>query len=92
VLELFICKIEVKIVLRWLFLSTTGNGVLAIFHTKQVESGFEFLEKLAYTCSFIKFGTPPHFSFHKSWLTKSFGCPPTFTYHGGVPFLEVIMV
>jgi hypothetical protein len=65
----------------------TGNGVLAIFHTKQVESGSEFFEKLAHTCSFIKFGTPPHFSFHKPWLTESFRCPPTFTYHGGVPFL-----
>jgi hypothetical protein len=27
-------------------LSTTGNGVLAIFHNKQVESGSEFFEKL----------------------------------------------
>jgi hypothetical protein len=27
---------------RWLSLSTNGNGVLAIFHTKQVESGSEF--------------------------------------------------
>jgi hypothetical protein len=93
VLELFICKIEIKNCFeRWLFLSTTGNGVLAIFHTKQVESGSEFFEKLAHTCSFIKFDTPPHFSFHKPWLTESFGCPPTFTYHGGIPFLEVTMV
>jgi hypothetical protein len=61
-------------------LSTTGNGVLAIFHTKQVESGSEFFEKLAHLYSFIKFGTPPHFSFHKPWLTESYGCPPTFTY------------
>jgi hypothetical protein len=39
VLEIFICKTEVKICLeRWLFLSTTGNGVLAIFHTKQVRA------------------------------------------------------
>jgi hypothetical protein len=66
----------------------TSNGVLAIFHTKQVESGSEFFEKLAYSCSFIKFGTPPHFSFHKPWLTESFGCPPTFTYHGRVPFFR----
>jgi hypothetical protein len=35
VLELFICKIEIKNCFeRWLFLSTNGNGVLAIFHTK----------------------------------------------------------
>jgi hypothetical protein len=66
-------------------LSTTGNEVLAIFHTKQVESGFEFFEKLAQLCSFIKLGTPTHFSFHKTWLTDSIGCAPTFTYHG-VPF------
>jgi hypothetical protein len=47
VLELFICKTEIKTVLRGgCSLSTTGNGVLAIFHTKQVESGSEFLEKL----------------------------------------------
>jgi hypothetical protein len=97
VLELFICKIEIKNCFeRWLFLSTTGNGVPAIFHTKQVESSSEFFEKLAHTCSFIKFGTPPHFSFHKPWVTEFFGCPPTFTYHGGVPFsflfLEVTMV
>jgi hypothetical protein len=44
-------------------------------------------EILALCCSFIKLGTPPHFSFHKLWLTDSIGCPPTFTYHGGVPFL-----
>jgi hypothetical protein len=31
---------------RWLFLSTTGNGVLAIFHIKQVESGSKFLKIL----------------------------------------------
>jgi hypothetical protein len=97
VLELFICKTEIKKYFeRWLFLSTTGNGVLAIFHTKQVESGSEFFEKLAYLCSFIKLGTPPHFSFHKPWLIESFGCPPTFTYHGGVSFflffLKVTMV
>jgi hypothetical protein len=74
VLELFICKIEIKICFeRWLFLSTTGNGVLAIFHTKQVESGSEFFEKLAHTCSFISFGTPPYFSFHKPWQTESSG-------------------
>jgi hypothetical protein len=37
VLELFICKIEIKIGFeRWLFLSTIGNGVLTIFNTKQV--------------------------------------------------------
>jgi hypothetical protein len=70
----------------------TGNGVLAIFHTKQVESGSEFFEKLAHLCSFIKFGTPPHFSFYKPWLTDSIGCPPTFTYDGGVPFFKVTMV
>jgi hypothetical protein len=87
VLELFICKTEIKICFeRWLFMSKTGNGVLVIFHTKQVESGSEFFEKLAHWCSFIKLGTPPHFSFHKPWLTDSIGCPPTFTYHGGVPF------
>jgi hypothetical protein len=35
VLELFICKIEIKNCFeRWLFLSTNGNGVLVIFHTK----------------------------------------------------------
>jgi hypothetical protein len=76
-------------------LSTTGNGVLATFHTKQVERGSEFFEKLAHTFSSIKFGTPLDFSFHKPWLTGSFGCLPTFTYHGGVPFfffLEVTMV
>jgi hypothetical protein len=27
-----------------LFLSTNGNGVLVIFHTKQAESGSEFLK------------------------------------------------
>jgi hypothetical protein len=47
----------------------------------------KFWEKLAHLCSFIKLGTPPHFSFHKPWLTNSIGCPPTFTYHGWVPFL-----
>jgi hypothetical protein len=37
VLELFFCKTEIKICFeRWLFLSTTGNGVLTIFHTKQL--------------------------------------------------------
>jgi hypothetical protein len=71
----------------------TDSGVLAIFHTKQVESGSEILKKLAFACSFIKFGTPPHFSFHKPWLTEFFGCLPTITYHGGVPFFKkVIMV
>jgi hypothetical protein len=45
VLELFIFKTEIKKCFeRWLFLSTNGNGVLAIFHTKQVESGSEFLK------------------------------------------------
>jgi hypothetical protein len=93
VLELFICKTEIKILLRGGYsLSTTGNEVLAIFHTKQVESGSEFFEKLAHTCSFIKLDTPPHFYFHKPWLTESFGCPPTFTYHGGVPFFLFIKV
>jgi hypothetical protein len=49
-LELFIYKIEIKIVLRGrCSLSTTDNGVLAIFHTKQVESGSEFFEKLAHS-------------------------------------------
>jgi hypothetical protein len=72
-------------------LSTTGNGVLAIFHTKQVESVFDFFEKLAHTCSFIKFGSPLHFFFHKPWLNESFGCPPTFTYHGGVPFIFIFL-
>jgi hypothetical protein len=92
VLELFICKTEIKNCFeRWLFLSTTGNGVLVIFHTKQVESGSEFFEKLAYACSFIKFETPPHFCFQKPWLTESFGCPPTFTYHGGVPFFFLLL-
>jgi hypothetical protein len=42
---------------RWLSLSTTGNGVLTIFHTKISK----FLrERLALLCSFIKLGTPPH--------------------------------
>jgi hypothetical protein len=68
----------------------TGNEVLAIFHTKQVERGSEFFEKLAHTCSFINLGTPSHFSFHKPWLTEFFGCPPTFTYHGGVPFFFLL--
>jgi hypothetical protein len=64
VLELFICKTEIKIVLRGgCSLSTIGNGVLAIFHTKQVERGSEFFKKLAHTCSFIKLGTPPHVLF-----------------------------
>jgi hypothetical protein len=45
VLELFICKTEIKNCFeRWLFLLTTGNGVLVIFHTKEVESGSEFLK------------------------------------------------
>jgi hypothetical protein len=69
----------------------TGNGVLAIFHTKQVESGSEFFEKLAHMCSFIKLGAPPHFSFHKPWLTEFFGCPPTFTYYGGVSFFLFLL-
>jgi hypothetical protein len=64
----------------------TGNGVLAIFCTKQVRAIPSYLKKLAQWCSFIKLGTPPHFSFHKPWLTDSIGCPPTFTYHGGVLF------
>jgi hypothetical protein len=69
---------------RWLSLSTTGNGVLTIFHTKMSKL---LRERLALWCSFIKLGTPSHlFSFHKSWLTDSIRCPPTFTYHGGVPF------
>jgi hypothetical protein len=39
VLELFICKTEVKSYFeRWLLLSTTSNGVLDIFHTKQVRA------------------------------------------------------
>jgi hypothetical protein len=39
VLELFIRKIEIqKYFERWLFLSTTSNGVLAIVHTKQVRA------------------------------------------------------
>jgi hypothetical protein len=64
VLELFICKAEIKIVLRGgCSLSTTGNGVLAIFHTRQVESSSEFFEKFGTSCFFIKLGTPPHFSF-----------------------------
>jgi hypothetical protein len=44
VLEIFICKIEIIFFERWLFLSTTGYGVLVMFHTKQVESGSEFLK------------------------------------------------
>jgi hypothetical protein len=81
VLQLFICKTEIKICFeRWLFLSTTGNGVLTIFHTKQV------LREIGTFVLFYKVGTPPHFSFHKPWLTDSIGCPPTFIYHGGVSF------
>jgi hypothetical protein len=38
---------------RWLFFSTTGNGVLAIFHTKQLESGSEFLKMLAQTRQYL---------------------------------------
>jgi hypothetical protein len=95
-LELFICKTEIKIVLRG---GCSGQRLAMGFllsSTKQVESSSEFFEKMAHACSFIKFGTPPHFSFHKPWLTESFGCPPTFTYHGRVPFsfifLKVTMV
>jgi hypothetical protein len=45
VLELFISKTEIKNCLeRWLFLSTNGNGVLVIFHTKQVESDSGYLK------------------------------------------------
>jgi hypothetical protein len=47
-------------------------------------------ERLELWCSFIKLGTPPHFSFHKPWLTDSIGCPPTFTNHGGVPFYFIL--
>jgi hypothetical protein len=37
VLELFICKTEIKIGFeRWLSLSMTGNGVLSIFHTFRI--------------------------------------------------------
>jgi hypothetical protein len=45
VLELFICKTEIKNCFgRWLFMSTNDNGVLIIFHTKQVESGSVLLK------------------------------------------------
>jgi hypothetical protein len=44
VLELFIYKSEVNNCFgKWLFLSTNGNRVIVIFHTKQVESGSEIL-------------------------------------------------
>jgi hypothetical protein len=86
VLELFICKIEKKIVLgggcscqrmaMGFLLSSILNKLRAV----------PSIGKLAFTCSFIKFGTPPHLYFHKPWLTESFGCLPTISYLGGVPF------
>jgi hypothetical protein len=59
VLELFIYKTERNFFgfERWLSLSTTGNGVLTIFHTKMSKV---LSERLALLCSFIKLGTPPH--------------------------------
>jgi hypothetical protein len=85
VLELFICKTEIKIGFeRWLSLSTTSNGVLTIFHTKMKQV---FERDIGTLVLFYKaWHSSPPFSFHKPWLTDSIGCPPTFTYHGGVPF------
>jgi hypothetical protein len=56
-LELFICKTEIKIVLRGgCSLSTSGNGFLAIFHTKKVEKNWHIcalLESLAPLSTFL---------------------------------------
>jgi hypothetical protein len=83
----FICKTEIKIVLRGGYsCQRLAMGFLLSSILNKLRAVPSSLKKLAHLCSFIKLGTPPHFSFHKPWLTESIGYPPTFTYHGGVPF------
>ena len=48
---------------RWLFLSTNGNRVLAIFHTKQVESGSELILSIYSMHFYIQCDTPPTFAY-----------------------------
>jgi hypothetical protein len=71
-----------------------GNGVLVIFHAKQVESGSELL-KIGIYMLFYKVwnSSPPLLS--QTMANRILGCMPIIAYHGGVPFsflFEVIMV
>jgi hypothetical protein len=67
-----------------LSLSTIGNGVLTIIHTKMKQV---FEREIGTLVLFYKaWHSSPPFSFHKPWLTDSIRCPPTFTYHGGAYF------
>jgi hypothetical protein len=48
---------------RWLFLSTNGNEVLVIFHTKQVESDSEYLKIGIYMIFYkVWHSSPPFFT------------------------------
>ena len=56
-------------------MSTNGNKVLVIFHTKQVESGSELLILHIYSMHFYIYSLTllPTSSYHKPWLTESSG-------------------
>ena len=66
-------------------MSTNGNRVLVIFHTKQAESGFELG---IYSMHFIYSLTLPNLCLHKPLLTKSSGACQSTSYHGRVSILS----
>jgi hypothetical protein len=93
VLELFICKTEIKIYFeRWLFHVNNWQWVLAIFHTKQVRAVPSSLKNWHIGALLYSLALLPTFSFLKPWLTNSIRFPPTFTYHGGVPFFFSVLL
>ena len=68
-------------------MSTNGNRVLVIFHTKQVESGSELILGIYSMHFYIQLDTPPNLCLSQTMANRILGCLPTITYHGGVPIL-----